>query len=114
MGTRAMAEPVRDLSLGGAEGLGGSRVRALQGRDAPGEGWAEGTMSVEGSTLRVSQGHTCPLTSVPPAQPFCSFHPISQPPPSAPSAQLPPSSPSMAQPILLVTSHKHFIIYSTF
>lgn len=84
VGTRAMAEPVRDLSLGGAEGLGGSRVRALQGRDAPGEGWAEGTMSVEGSTLRVSQGHTCPLTSVPPAQPsapsipFPSPHPLLQ------------------------------------
>lgn len=105
VGKTAMAEPVRDVSLGGAEGLGvpadpgWERYRAemAQGMDRQrGEGlWRAVPSGLDRATPALSP-------QVPPAQPYCPLHPISQPPSSAPSTRLPPTSLSTAQPILLV------------
>lgn len=107
--TRVMAEPVRDLSLGGAEGLG---VPADPGWELCRAEMAQGmdTQRAQGLCRAVPSGsvRATPALSpqVPPAQPYCPLHPISQPPASAPSTQLPPASPSAVQHILLVLSHK--------
>lgn len=113
LGTRAVAEPVRDLSLGGAEGL---VCLQTQSGSSAGQRWPRGWLGRGHRVCGVQypHGYTPALSPQAPAEPYCPLHPISQPLYSTPSTQLPPTSPSTAQPILLVPSHKPFTGHSTF